>query len=308
MNSTYAGKPVFTKHVELKDLDAEREDADGWVVKSFFNQADGHTWTQFIGVTDKVNEAIRSGWKVSNAYKPKAWEGGGQWHDVDYARELSDGEFTHLAVIPDPRYQESIVLTPEQFKAYNAQKFTETQALTNSKGEKPMSILKFFKKTQFEAPADLDSAVVMLKNGKEMTIAQLINNAEEMIATEDKEPMNSEKKNDMDAGNPAAAKKEELISVGSEQMTLSDLIAKYCAMVGEKANAAEAEAKKKEEDEAKEKQNSSDKAKADAAAKPDEDLKQKTFEQLKNAHEKDDEAKGKIELSSDKIQRGKERY
>ncbi len=311
MNPTFSGKPIFTKHVDFKDLEEAKQDPDGYVVDSFFNQADGHTWTKIMAVTDRANEAIRGGWRVSNAYMPKSWEAGGKWHDVDYARELLDAEFTHLAIINDPRYEESIVLTPEQFKAYNAQKQSEMQALTNSKGDSSMSILKFFKKTPVETPADIESAVVTLKSGKEITIGQLINAAdddEEKIATEDKEPMNSEKKNEGDSGAPAMAKMEEIVSIGGEQMTLSELCAKYVALSGERANAAE-EAKKKEEDEAKEKQNAADKEKADKeeADKKQEELKNsKHFDKLIKAPSAADS--GVVETIYDQVKRGKERY
>ena len=61
--------------------------------------------------------------------------GSGVCHGVDYDNEVTDGEYEHLALVEDPRYEDSIILTPDEFKAYNLEKENELSMLTNSKSK-----------------------------------------------------------------------------------------------------------------------------------------------------------------------------
>ena len=63
MNPSFAGRPVFVEHVDTveENLNELRNDADGWVIESFFNQADGKTWVKFLMVSDRGITAIEQG-------------------------------------------------------------------------------------------------------------------------------------------------------------------------------------------------------------------------------------------------------
>ena len=130
MDATFEGKPVFVGH---RDEVTPEMIPDGHVIKSFFNKADGKTWVEFIVTSDEGLEAISKGWELSNAYKIVRSGAGGRWHGIDYGQEVVEGEYEHLAIVPDPRYEESIVLSPEEFKTYNEQKEAELKKLQNSK-------------------------------------------------------------------------------------------------------------------------------------------------------------------------------
>ena len=65
MNPTFEGRPVYVDHVDDVDL-KNIQNADGYVVKSFYNKADGKHWVEFMAVSDRAHEAIRNGWKLSN--------------------------------------------------------------------------------------------------------------------------------------------------------------------------------------------------------------------------------------------------
>ena len=119
MDPSFAGKPVYVKHVDEVNLDKIQHEADGYVIESFYNAADSSHWVKFIVVSDKGREAIRAGWKLSNAYIPKSFGPGGISKGVELQKEVIAGEYEHLALVPDPRYETSIVLTPSQFKEYN---------------------------------------------------------------------------------------------------------------------------------------------------------------------------------------------
>ena len=180
MDATFAGRPVYVRHVDDVNLDKLQEEAAGYVVKSFYNPADGKHWAEFIVVSDEGHRAIEQGWKLSNAYIPKKFSGGGLWHGVEYLKEVDEGEYEHLALVPNPRYEESIILTPEQFKEYNQQKEVELKKMSNSKTKEKRSMFSFFKKTTVENSAEFDSMSVILPKSKiEKTIAQIINEHDE---------------------------------------------------------------------------------------------------------------------------------
>jgi len=177
MDPTFKGRPVYVQHVAKVDLANIQAEADGYVIRSFFNKADGKHWAEFIVVSDRGHEAIRSGWKLSNAYVPKELANGGQWHGVDYSKEVVRGEYEHLAIVPSPRYEESVILTPDEFKLYNSKKESELLRLANSKEKK--SMFKFWKKTAIENSADFENTMVQLpESKKEFSLADLIKNAD----------------------------------------------------------------------------------------------------------------------------------
>lgn len=206
LNPTFAGRPVFVEHVDEVDNDVNqlRNEADGWVVESFFNEADGKTWVKFLICSDRGLAAIRRGYRLSNAYIPLLIDTEATWNGVDYQKTVTGGEFEHLAIVKNPRYEESVIMTPDEFKAYNSKLKTELIKLANSKtkkGENTMA-LKLFKRAKLENTIDIESTVVELpKSKKEISIAQLVNdhdailnmngyaNGDHMVKVNDKDEM-----------------------------------------------------------------------------------------------------------------------
>lgn len=319
MNPSFAGKPVYVRHVEQVDLSTLQEDADGYVIESFFNQVDGKHWAKFIIVSDEGHKAIQQGWRLSNAYTIKDARGAGHWHAVDYSREVSKAVYDHLAIVPNPRYEESILLTPEQFKTYNSKKELELTALKNSREQKPSaeknlkgdrSMWNFLKKTKVDNSDEIAGTTVTLSNGQELTVGQLINEKEEAIKSKDEDA--GEKKNKRANGN-------DMVEVGDkkENMTVNELIAKYNALCAPK-NAEDDEKKKKEADE---KKNAEDKAKKDEDEKKNAEEKAKKeadekkangmaeFLKLQNAGPiRENEAEKVLDTSVEQLARGRERY
>lgn len=316
MDSTFPGRPVYVHHVdEVKFEDIQK--ADGYVVESFFNKADGKHWAKFIVVSDRGHEAIRSGWKLSNAYLIKNTVGGGRWHGLDYDKEVTSGEYEHLAIVPNPRYDESIILTPDQFKEYNQQKEAELIRLKNSieSKEKTMSKFTFWKKEKVENGADLDTmSVILPKSGKAVELSKLINDADEAEEKKDEAKM---------------ANGEDKVKVGEEEMTVNSLLEKYNSMCAKKnedeekaKNEAEAEElkKKNEEEEAEKLKKENEDEEAEKLKKENEDevenedpeemdeKKQNAFfEKLKNAADNVTTTKV-VETAQDQVARGKSRY
>ncbi len=260
MDNTFSGCPVFVDHVDGVDLKNLEKNADGYVVRSFYNKSDGKHWVEFMAVSDKAHEAIKKGWRLSNAYIPKGTYGsGGTWHGLDYDKEILDGEYEHLAIVQNPRYDESVIFTPEEFKRYNSGKEIELERFANSKDKKgDKSMFKFFERKQVdkvENQGDLEKVLVILpKSGKEKTIEQVVNELDAIYN------MNG-------YANP-----DHVVKVGENEMSVKELSEQYNEMCIAKKN--EEDAKKKAEEEEKEK----------AKNKNASDKKEDHFETLRNAH------------------------
>lgn len=184
MDPTFAGRPIFVEHVDEvdSDIDELRKEADGWVIESFYNSADGKHWVKFIVVSERGERGIRNGMRLSNAYVPRSEKNGGLWNGVQYAKEITSGEYEHLAIVKNPRYEESVIMTPDEFKQHNEDKIVELKRLSNSKDERKSNKMAFkiFKKSKVENAIDPDLSIVLPKSARELTITQLVNEMDEM--------------------------------------------------------------------------------------------------------------------------------
>lgn len=209
MGPTFAGRPVFVTHVDgvEEDVDELRKGADGWVIESFYNEADGKHWVKFIAVTEKAEQAIKQGWQLSNCYIPKSFSKGGLWNGVTYAKEVTGGEYEHLAIVPNPRYAESVVLTPEKFKQYNEEKLLEVKRLSNAK-EKSVKISLFKKEKVTNSDELLEMSVMLPKSKKDVTIGELVEEA-------DARRMSN------------AVDLKQIVEVDDEEITVGELLERY---------------------------------------------------------------------------------
>lgn len=319
MDPTFSGRPVFVMHVDGvdQDLNELRKDADGWVVESFFNAPDGKHWVKFITVSERAEKAIAQGMRLSNCYFPKGYGPGGLWNGVSYDKEITSGEYEHLALVPNPRYAESEVMTPEQFKAYNEQKLVELKRLANEGDGMKLNI---FKRTKVENAVDLEAMSVLLpKSGREVTLTVLVNEADEAAVK---------------AKEPAVADLKAIVNVGDSKMTVGDMVDKHKSMCDEldafrKKNVSEDEEmenadddgdeddkKKKKEnddkDDADKKENAADEDEGAKAAKAVEATKKAAAkakaDAVRNAHTKEVEEPASVNFPGDSVARGKTRY
>jgi hypothetical protein len=194
MEASFTGKPVYVQHINgSPDLGRLQAEADGYVIESFFNPADGKHWAKLLIVSDEGHAAVAKGWRLSNAYRPNAVEKKGVWNSIPYQVELLGGEFEHMALVERPRYNESVILTPEEFAKHNEKhledlkrhdiknsEVSEQSTPTKKEGALTMAF-NFFKKTPVEADKD---TLVTLKNGKSMSLEQLVEAVESSLAND----------------------------------------------------------------------------------------------------------------------------
>lgn len=240
MDKSFAGKPIYVNHQKV-NLENLQEEADGYVAESFYLPEDGCHWAKMIIVSDKGQEAIRKGWKVSNAYVPDEFGIGGEWHNIPYNREVMKAHYTHLALVENPRYEEAKVLTPEDFKQYKEEKRAQLNALENTKGEGKSMKWKLFKKAEVTNSDDLSKVMVELSNGSAVSIGEMVNSVEEKIKAEEEEK--SAKKNEDEV-------LEKVVKVNGEDIKVADLIKEYeskCNKCNEDGVETKAESEAKEE-------------------------------------------------------------
>ncbi len=302
MDVTFQGRPVYVQHVDEVNLDKLQSEADGYVIRSFYNAADGKHWAEFIVVSDRGHEAISTGWRLSNAYIPKEFAGGGLWNGIEYSKEVTAGEYEHLAIVPNPRYDESIILTPEKFKEYNEKKELELKRLANSQGEEKVG-LNIFKRAKLENALDIEQTMVTLPNSKvDKSIA-------EVVAIADK-VMNMH----------GYAAPEHMVKLQEGEMSVGELSEAYNKKCNDEKMRMEEEEKKKNkesvEDPGEKKAEKDDDKKVDKTKNedvgdkkevPGEEKKSNHFEALQNAN-KTGEFADPVKVDLDKLARGKSRY
>lgn len=218
MDVTYEGKPLFVQHVDEYDISKLPEQADGYVVRSFYNTLDGNHWVEFLANSDQAKQKIAEGWKLSNSYKAQVDNISGESKNVSYDASVTGAEYDHLALVSKPRYENSIILTPEEFKAYNDDLKAQLERLQNSKEEDEVM---FFKKEKAKDADALKGLSVSLPKSKvEKTVMQLINEADEAELKKD------EKK---------YANETDLVKIGDEEVTVGELVEKVEELIKEAA-------------------------------------------------------------------------
>lgn len=291
MDKTFAGKPVYVSHNEV-DLDNLQEKADGYVSESFYNSLDGWHWCKFIAVSDEAHEVINKGWSVSNAYYPIELGGSGVCHDIKYDKQIIDGEYEHLALVSNPRYENAIILTEEEYKDYNKKLVDKLQ---NSKSKEGVNfIMKFFKTKKEEIKESLENAIVEI-DGKEVELSELISihNAKEeekKLAEEEKEKEKEKENKKMNA--------EDEVEIDGKMVKVKELINMY----KENKKCNEEEEEKKEEKDFKEMEMKNAKLEKEMA-------EFKALENAKNKVEQQIPEEGiYVDTMANKLARGKECY
>lgn len=116
---TAVGRPVVIRHQKVTPENIQ-DVAVGYMTRVYFNPADAWHYVEFLITSDEV-EPIECGdgsivFKapdgqildgISGAYDVTNTAEGGVWHDIQFDAEILDGSFTHLALVINPRYEET---------------------------------------------------------------------------------------------------------------------------------------------------------------------------------------------------------
>lgn len=257
MAPTFVGRPVIdTRHKDVQPKDFENE-ADGVVAGKPYWGQDGWQWVDFIAWDPDTKEHCRSGnYFVSCAYIPTETKDGGTQNNIAYDQEVTNGEYTHLAIVKNPRYNGAVILT-------------------NSKGGS-MSLKAWLKRMTGQKENAIDAAGSMVDvDGVRVPLQELIDTYKaEQAEIAAKAAADAQ----AGAGTPPAEEQlsvDTTVPVDDKDVKISDMINSYRAKA--KKNAAEPPkdppAETEEEKKAKADKEAADKAAAekknseDAAAK-----------------------------------------
>lgn len=105
MLQSIIGKPVLIDHKDVTPEDFKKN-AVGYVTGAEFNPADGWFYCTFILTDDKAKQKVEQGYSVSCSFDVKETVKGGEWHAIKYDEEITEAEFTHLALVTTPRYED----------------------------------------------------------------------------------------------------------------------------------------------------------------------------------------------------------
>lgn len=318
MDKSFSGKPIFVNH-QTVNPETEKEDAVGYVVESFYLPEDGTHWAKLLIIDDKGHEAIKQGWKVSNAYKPTGFGVGGEWHNVPYNREVTDAYYTHLALVDNPRYEEAEIMSAEDFKKYKEAKKSQLEQLQNSKvenskqGEKKM--FKLWTKKEVTNSDDISKVMVELSDGSAVSIGEMVNSVEKDL--KEKEDKKNECHNEDEL-------MEKVVKVNGEDMKVSDLVAAFEKK--DKKNEEDEEEEDKAKDEEKKEEEKADKKNKKNAEEvdkrkeidevggflkekglTDEDIRFVMKKMEKDAYEKDEEGKDNEDEDKEKEKKEEEK-
>lgn len=299
MAKSFIGKPVVNVvHKDVSPQDFNNGEADG-IVTDVWYDPDGWYWANFLvwdPATQKNCES--SAYSVSCAYDLKeSKDEGGVHNNLAYSQEVVDGEYTHLAIVANPRYEGARILynskggTDMKWKFWqtNGKDKVELQNISeNSTVEidgKEVSIKELVEVHNSVKPAattkvSVDSVIDL--DGKEMTVKELINSYQSVKNAEKDEKEKEERENAHKAG--------------SHKPRMAN-----CSLCN-----AEDEKDKKDADE---KKNAEDKEKEDKEKRENSVKDDKHFIDLRNASQmRGGEVAPKIISKSERIAEGAKRY
>lgn len=107
MAPSFIGKPVLINHKKVGP-DNFKDEAVGYVMNVKFNPQDAWFYCDFLITDEKARDLIeKRNYSVSCAYNVISGKEGGSYHNMQYDGEVTDGSFTHLALVENPRYEDS---------------------------------------------------------------------------------------------------------------------------------------------------------------------------------------------------------
>lgn len=136
------GSPVIIEHQDVTDKNADKIRC-GVISDAYFNEPDGWYYAEGIIWDDKAISLINDGWSVSCSYDFLAFnDEGGEENNIRYDKEFTELNFTHLAIVNNPRYERANIVFNSKIEEKNGYKNTQIDNLK----EQDMTLLNELKK------------------------------------------------------------------------------------------------------------------------------------------------------------------
>ena len=107
--SSFKGCPVVIDHVDVTDGNA-KEKRVGVVSNVWFCADDGWYYCDGVIYDKEALVLIEQGYTVSCAYSFKTDGQSGTWHNNEYDGKVISGDFLHLALVANPRYEDANII------------------------------------------------------------------------------------------------------------------------------------------------------------------------------------------------------
>ena len=104
------GSPVIIEHQDVTDKNADKIRC-GVISDAYFYEPDGWYYAEGIIWDEKAISLINDGWSVSCSYDFLAFnDEGGEENNIKYDKEFTELNFTHLAIVNNPRYERANIV------------------------------------------------------------------------------------------------------------------------------------------------------------------------------------------------------
>ena len=273
LRKSFVGKFVYnyTHKKDAKPLDI-KGDAVGVVTGNVYNAETGWDDVSFILWDTKAVENVESKkYALSNSYSPIIDGVPGVHHNLPYDAKVIGGEYDHLAIVPNPRYEGS------KIEAVHNSKETNTMADKPTLAQK---IKMFFKIGDVDNSIEVDATSKVKVGEAEVTLGDL------MTAHTTLENAKA-----AEAAVKAISDETVITLENGKTATVKELKADYIAFKAASVKNAKDEKPKEKTDEEKEKESKAEQAKEDkikaenALKGAEEKAKKEAFDKLKNAAE-----------------------
>lgn len=138
------GRPVIIEHKLGINPSNMEDNAVGYVTNCEYNNETGDFDCDFVIFDDEAKKLLKNGYTLSTSYIAKSFDNGGTYINTPYDREITGMDFTHLAIVKNPRYekvkvyQNSIDEIPEDIQ----EKILEKQNNSTESGELQNDIIE----------------------------------------------------------------------------------------------------------------------------------------------------------------------
>ena len=128
-SQSFVGCPVIIKHKDLTNANVDEERV-GVVNGVWYDAGDGWFYCDGVIWNKEAIKKIENGWSVSCTYDMTESTGeNGEWPNIEYDDELVNGVYQHLAIVPNPRYEDATIKLNSKegkdsmlFKMFNGKK------------------------------------------------------------------------------------------------------------------------------------------------------------------------------------------
>lgn len=289
MNSTFVGMPVVNRvHTDLEpeelfNMSSEEKTqiADGVVAATGYDEESGWYWADMLIWNEETQKNIEDGYSVSCAYDVLELDDeGGTFNNVPYEEEVLDGEYVHMAIVPNPRYERAYIIKNSKPGGKTVKiKFSKKKVNKNAEPEaKPVE------EEEETSMENAEDGVVELENGEQIPLSELVDMYETKKEEEAAAMENAGTVYNMD----------DEVEVDGEKMTVKELLA-ACGY-GETKENAESPLDEEAEPVQKEMKNSVQK-------------KAPVNQKVRNSAGKESEQiKRNVNTRTERLSRGKSRY